>query len=318
MPVPWRRGWSPAGSLLGPGEAAPGTCGLATPQRYPAHAPAHPAAQHASSLRDSLSQRQSHPRAPSPAHGAEGPSSPVQGLEWVGSCHRKARGGECSSPGPMGPWGDGHPSTAEHLPGFHLEHGLPPRQRPCNVSRCPVGSPFWPLLRPAVVKEIPHPTQPGRGLAHTRPIPHLAPAPGPLQLIPDPKGTWALPKAQQKDVCVCSGPWRARRAPPSLPPTLCSRKRRWAFRWDWGPPGSTAPCRAARALWAWHGQGREGPADVPSSDCGGRGHVAHCRRSPLQGKVNALCADIHRHSPALLSALLTGAAAGPGLCTHLR
>lgn len=71
------------------------------------------------------------------------------------------------------------------------------------MSRCPVGSPFWPLLRPAVVKEIPHPTQPGRGLAHTRPIPHLAPAPGPLQLIPDPKGTGALPKAQQKDVCVC-------------------------------------------------------------------------------------------------------------------
>lgn len=118
-------------------------------------------------------------------------------------------------------------------------------------------------------------------------------------------------------MCVCSGPCRARRAPPS-PPTLCSRKRRWAFGWDWGPPGSTAPCRAARALWAWQGQGREGPADVPSSDCGGRGHVAHCRRSPLQGKVNALCADIPRHSPALLSALLTGAAAGPGLCTHLR
>lgn len=39
---------------------------------------------------------------------------------------------------------------------------------------------------------------------------------------------------------------------------------------------------------------------------------------PPQGEVNAFCADMPGHSPALPSALLTGAATGPGLCTHLR
>lgn len=115
-------------------------------------------------------------------------------------------------------------------------------------------------------------------------------------------------------MCVCSGPCRARRAPPS--PPLCSRKRRWAFGWDQVLLEAQLPAQGCRALWAWQGQGR-GPADVPSSDCGGGDTWLTADDRPCRVR-SALCADIPRHSPALLSALLTGAAQASGLCTHLQ
>lgn len=142
-----------------------------------------------------------------PFPGAQGQRDcPAQcrGPEWVGGCHQEARGGE-NAPA-LGLWVPGVMDirVQQRISQASAQNTASRTGRgPANVSRCPVESPFRPLLRPAAVKEIPHPTQPGQGLARTRPTPHPPPAPGLLQLISDPKGTWALPKAQQKDVCVC-------------------------------------------------------------------------------------------------------------------
>ena len=132
--------------------------------------------QHASSLKDSLSQKQSHPRAPSPVHRGRGNVQPSAGDRsgWVVATERPEEGRMLQ---PVGPWGDGHPSATENLPGFRSEHGLPHRPGPCQCEQMSSGKSLWPLLRPAAVKEIPHPTQPGQGLAHTRPTPQPAPSP---------------------------------------------------------------------------------------------------------------------------------------------
>ena len=202
MLVPWRQGWSPAGSLLGPGEAASSTFGLATPQRYPAHTPAYPAAPTCQQP-EGLSQRQSHPRAPSPAHRGRGTVQP-SARDWSGwvVATERPEEGECSSPGPMGPWGDGHPSATEHLPGFRSEHGLPHRQGPCQCEQMSSGKSLQatPQASYGQGNSTPHAAWPGPcpHEAHPQPPPVL----GPLQLIPDPKGTWVLPKAQKTDVCV--------------------------------------------------------------------------------------------------------------------
>lgn len=182
--VPWRQGWSPAGSLPGPGQAAPSTLAwppprdtLRTPQ--PTLRP-----QHASSLRDSV--RDSLIPGPLPQRtGAEGPSSPVQGTGVGGWLPlRGQRRGECSSSGPVGPWGDGHPSATEHLPGFRSEHSLPHRQGPCQCKHMSSGKSLQAIPQASYGQgnSTPHAAWPG-------PCPHEAhpqPTPSPRPATADP------------------------------------------------------------------------------------------------------------------------------------
>ena len=113
--VPWSRGWSPAGSLLGPGEAAPSICGLATPQRCPAHPPAHSAAPTRQQPEGLTQSETVSSQGPFPgAQGQRGCPAQCRGPEWVGGCHREARGGE-NAPA-LGPWVPGAPP----LPGMAI------------------------------------------------------------------------------------------------------------------------------------------------------------------------------------------------------
>ena len=128
--------------------------------------------QHASSLRDSV--RDSLIPGPLPQHtGAEGPSSPVQGTGVGGWL--PLRGQRRGNAPALGPWVPGVTDiqVQQSISQASAQNTASLTGRgPANVSRCPVGSPFRPLLRQATVKEIPHPTQPGQGLALMRPTPN--------------------------------------------------------------------------------------------------------------------------------------------------
>ena len=142
--VPWRRGWSPAGSLLGPGEAAPSICGLATPQRCPAHPPAHSAAPTRQQPEGLTQSETVSSQGPFPgAQGQRGCPAQGRGPEWVGGCHREARGGE-NAPA-LGPWVPGVTDirVQQRISQASAQNTASRTGRgPAIVSRCPVGSPF--------------------------------------------------------------------------------------------------------------------------------------------------------------------------------
>lgn len=141
MPVPWRRGWSLQGVCWGLGRQHLAPVAWPPPE-MPCARPSPPCSLTRQQPEGLTQSETVSSQGPLPQHTGQRTVQPGAGTGVGGSCHRKkARGGECSSPGPMGPWSDGHPSAAEHLPGS-LGTRPPPRRRPCNVSRCPVG--FWP------------------------------------------------------------------------------------------------------------------------------------------------------------------------------
>lgn len=72
-------GGASAGSLLGAWGGSTWHLWLATPQRYPVHAPAHPAAQHASSLRDSPQSETVSSQGPFPQHTGQRTVQPGAG-----------------------------------------------------------------------------------------------------------------------------------------------------------------------------------------------------------------------------------------------
>lgn len=230
-----------------------------------------------------------------PFPGAQGQRDcPAQcrGPEWVGGCHQEARGGE-NAPA-LGLWVPGVMDirVQQRISQASAQNTASRTGRgPANVSRCPVESPFRPLLRPAAVKEIPHPTQPGQGLARTRPTPHPPPAPGLLQLISDPKGTWALPKARQMCVCV----FRALEGTPgpTLTPHTMGQEEEVGFWVGLGSSWKDTSLQGCPGPVDLAGTGQRGPrpaqrADVPSSDCGGRRTCGSLRTPPAPRRVKSM------------------------------
>lgn len=91
---------------------------------------------------------------------------------------------------------------------------------------------------------------------------HLAPAPGPLQLGSlTRRGLGPCPRPSRR-MCVCV--FRALQGTPgpTLTPHIMQQEEEVGFWVDWGPPWKHSSLQGCPALWAWQGQGREGPADV--------------------------------------------------------
>lgn len=113
-----------------------------------------------------------------------------------------------------------------------------------------------------------------------RPTPNPPPVLGPLQLIPDPKGTWVLPKAQKKDVCV----FRALESTPgpTLTPHTMGQEEEVGFWVGLGSSWKDSSLQGCPSPLGLAGTGQRGPrpAQHEDDDCGGGGHVAHCGRHP--------------------------------------
>lgn len=242
----------------------------------------------------------------------------------MGGCHREARGGE-NAPA-LGLWVPGVTDirVQQRISQASAQNTASRTGRgPANVSRCPVGSPFGHSSGQLRSRKFHTPRSLARALPTRGPPPNLPPAPGPLQLISDPKGTWALPKAQQKDVCV----FRALEGMPgpTLTPHTMGQEEEVGFWVGLGSSWKDTSLQGCPGPVELAGTGQRGPrpaqrADVPSSDCGGRRTCGSLWTTPDPRRVRSTPSLPTYPGKALLCPrpCSHGAAAGPGLCTHLR